>query len=116
LNIKLLKILDIIENKIYKDIESIKSNSHRSPAKGEESRGVGRHHHHPTRHSTTRTYSSLIIYPIINHKKTSKVNELQEEIKKIKPPTFDSEHKKDEDEKTWLLSMRRYFQLHNYSS
>jgi hypothetical protein len=35
---------------------------------------------------------------------------------KIKPPTFDGEHKKDEDVETWLLSMRKYFQLHNYSS
>jgi hypothetical protein len=32
----------------------------------------------------------------------------------IKPPTFDGEHKKDEDEETWLLGMIIYFQLHNY--
>jgi hypothetical protein len=37
-------------------------------------------------------------------------------MKKIEPPTFDGEQKKDEDEETWLLSMRKYFQLHNYSS
>jgi hypothetical protein len=37
-------------------------------------------------------------------------------MNKIKPPTFDGEHKKDEDAKTWLLGMRKYFQLHNYSS
>jgi N-glycosylase/DNA lyase len=37
-------------------------------------------------------------------------------MKKIKPPTFDGEHKKDEDAKTRLLGMRKYFQLHNYSS
>jgi hypothetical protein len=37
-------------------------------------------------------------------------------MKKIKPPTFDGEHKKDEDAETWLLGMRKYFQLHNYSS
>ena len=33
-----------------------------------------------------------------------------------KPYTFDGEHKKDEDAETWLLCMRKYFQLHNYSS
>jgi hypothetical protein len=44
------------------------------------------------------------------------VDELQGEMNKIKPPTFDGEHKKDEDAETWLLGMRRYFQLHNYSS
>jgi hypothetical protein len=37
-------------------------------------------------------------------------------MNKIKPPTFDGEHKKDEDAETWMLGMRKYFQLHNYSS
>jgi hypothetical protein len=37
-------------------------------------------------------------------------------MNKIKPPNFDGEHNKDEDEETWLLNMRKYFQLHNYSS
>jgi hypothetical protein len=37
-------------------------------------------------------------------------------MNKIKPPTFDGEHKKDEDAETWMLIMRKYFQLHNYSS
>jgi hypothetical protein len=36
-------------------------------------------------------------------------------MNKIKPPTFDGEHKKDEDVETWMLGMRKYFQLHNYS-
>jgi hypothetical protein len=37
-------------------------------------------------------------------------------MNKIKPPTFDGEHKKDEYAETWLLGMRKYFQLHNYST
>jgi hypothetical protein len=37
-------------------------------------------------------------------------------MNKIKLPTFDGEHKKDEDAETWLLGLRNYFQLHNYSS
>jgi N-glycosylase/DNA lyase len=44
------------------------------------------------------------------------VDELRGEMNKIKPPTFDGEHKKDEDAETWLLGMRNYFQFHNYSS
>ena len=44
------------------------------------------------------------------------MDELKGEMKKIKPPTFDGEHKKDEDVETWMLGMRKYFQLHNYSS
>jgi hypothetical protein len=42
------------------------------------------------------------------------VDELRGEMNKIKPPTFDGKHNKDEDAKTWLLAMRKYFQLHNY--
>jgi hypothetical protein len=38
------------------------------------------------------------------------------EMNKIKPPTFEGEHKKDEDVETWLLGMKKYFQLPNYSS
>ena len=44
------------------------------------------------------------------------MDELKGETNKIKPPTFDGEHKKDEDVETWLLGMRRYFQLQNYFS
>jgi hypothetical protein len=44
------------------------------------------------------------------------VHELQGEMNKIKPPTFDGEDKKDEDAETSLLGMGKYFQLHNYSA
>jgi hypothetical protein len=44
------------------------------------------------------------------------VDELKGEMNKIKPPTFYGEHKKDQDIDTWLLGMRKYFQLQNYSS
>jgi hypothetical protein len=37
-------------------------------------------------------------------------------MNKMKPPTFDGEKNKDEDVETWMLGMRKYFQLHNYSS
>jgi hypothetical protein len=44
------------------------------------------------------------------------VYELHGEMNKIKPPTFDGEHKKDEGAETWLLGNKKYFQLHNYSA
>jgi len=44
------------------------------------------------------------------------VDELRGQMNKIKLPTFYGEHKKDEDFETWLLGMRKYFQLHSYSS
>jgi hypothetical protein len=44
------------------------------------------------------------------------VDELKGEMNKIKPPTFEGEHKKEEDAEAWLFGMRKYFQLQNYSS
>ena len=44
------------------------------------------------------------------------MDELKGEMNKINPPTFDGEHQKEEDAETWILSMRKYFQLQNYSS
>jgi hypothetical protein len=41
---------------------------------------------------------------------------LQGEIKKIKPPTFNGEHRKGEEVDAWLLEMNKYFQLHDYPS
>jgi hypothetical protein len=43
-------------------------------------------------------------------------NHLQGELRKLKPPNFDGENKKGEEVEAWLLEIRKYFQLHNYSS
>jgi hypothetical protein len=32
----------------------------------------------------------------------------------IKPPNFNGEHMKGEEEEAWLLEMKKYFQLHDY--
>jgi hypothetical protein len=115
-NMKLMQSLNIIENKLDKESGSSKSGSHRSPDEKRRTRSVSRHHHHSPRHSNRRTHSSSSPSPVRKHKKRSGVDELRGEMNKIKPPTFDGEHKKDEDAETWLLGMRKYFQLHNYSS
>jgi hypothetical protein len=78
-------------------------------------RSVSRHHHHSPRHSNKRAGNNSSPSPVRRHKRSG-VDELRGEMNKIKPPTFDGEHKKDEDAETWLLGMRKYFQLHNYSS
>jgi hypothetical protein len=38
-----------------------------------------------------------------------------EEFKKAKPPTFDGEIKKGEDEAFWLLGLKKYLRVHDYS-
>jgi hypothetical protein len=39
-----------------------------------------------------------------------------EEFKKSKPPTFDGEFKKGEEEEVWLFGLKKYFRFHDYSN
>jgi hypothetical protein len=80
-----------------KETESSKSRSHTTHARRGESEGVGKHHHHSPRHSVRREHNSPSLSPIRRHKRRSWVDELQGEMNKRKPPTFDGEHKEDED-------------------
>ena len=41
--------------------------------------------------------------------------EISGEFKKIKPPMFNGEIYKGEEEKAWLSSMKNNFQIYNYS-
>jgi hypothetical protein len=53
LNLKLMKSLERIENKLDKERESSKTGSHQT-FEGRISRSVGRHHHHSQGHSKRR--------------------------------------------------------------
>jgi hypothetical protein len=48
-------------------------------------------------------------------KKRHSQSSLTEEFKKAKPPTFDGEIKKGEEVEAWLLGLKKYFWVHNYS-
>jgi hypothetical protein len=111
----LIQSLERIENKLDKKSDSSKSGSHRSPDEKRKSKSVGRHYHHSQGHSKRRAHNSSSPSPTRKHM-ISGVDELKGEMNKIKPPTFDGEQKKEEYVETWLLRMRKYFQLHNYSS
>jgi hypothetical protein len=108
-NTKMLQSLNRIEKKMDKETDSSESRSRRSNAERKESRSVSRHHHHSPRNSTRRAYNSLSISLVTKHKRRYGVDELQGEMNTIKPPIFDGEHKKDDDAKTWLLGLRKYF-------
>jgi hypothetical protein len=111
----LLQRLNIIEKQLYKESGSSKSGSHRTLDDKRRARSVSRHRHHSPKHSNKRSQKISSPSPVRKHNRSG-VDELRGEMNKIKPPTFDGQHKKDEDAKTWLLGMRKYFQLHNYSS
>jgi hypothetical protein len=101
-NLKLMRSLERIERKLDKESDSSKS------------RSISRHHRHSPKYSKRRAHSSSSPSPTRKHRRSG-VDELKGEMNKIKPPTFDGEHKKEEDVETWLLGMRKYFQLQNYS-
>jgi hypothetical protein len=44
------------------------------------------------------------------------VDHLEGEFKKIKPSTFDGESRTGEEAEAWLLDIKKYFQIYNYSS
>jgi hypothetical protein len=112
---KLLEGLNRIEKKLVKESNSSRSESHKSSEEKREVESASRHHHHPHRHSHKRAGNNSSLSPVRRYKRSG-VDELRGEMNKIKPPTFDGKHNKDEDVETWLLGMRKYFQLHNYSS
>jgi hypothetical protein len=109
-NIKLIQSLERIEKKLYKGSDSSKSGSHKLPDDKRKSRSVGRQHNHSQGHSKRRVHSSSSPSPTRKHRRSG-VDELKGEMNKIKPPTFDGEHQKEEYVETWLLGMRKYFQL-----
>jgi hypothetical protein len=91
--------LNRIENKLDKESGSNKSRSHRSPDEKRRAGSVSRNHHHSLRPSNKISHRSSSPSPFSKNKSCG-VDELRGEMNKIKPPTFDGEHKKDEDAET----------------
>jgi hypothetical protein len=115
LNLKFLKSLERIEKKLEKGRDSSTTGSRRTHGRRSRSRSGSRHLSHSQRHSDSKTHSSSSPSPTRKHRRSGK-EELKGEMNKIKPPTFNGEHKKEEDAETWLLGMKKYFQLQNYSA
>jgi hypothetical protein len=95
-NMKLMQSFNRIENKLDKESGSSKSGSHRSLDEKRRTISVSKHHRHSPRYSNKREHNSSSPSLVRKHKRYG-VDELRGEMNKIKPPTFDGEHKKDED-------------------
>jgi hypothetical protein len=106
-SLKLMRSLEMIERKLDKESDFNKSGSCRSLDEKRKSRSVGRHGHHSQGHSKRRAHSSSSPSPTRKRGRFG-VDELKGEMNNIKPPMFDGEHKKEEDDETWLLGMRKY--------
>jgi ribosome-binding ATPase YchF (GTP1/OBG family) len=112
---KLMWILERIKKNLDKESESSQSGSHRFPDEEIRSKIDNRHHQHSQKNSHTREHTKSSPSPVNKHT-SSGVDELKGEMNMIKFPTFFAKNQKDEEVETWLIGMRRYFQLHNYSS
>jgi hypothetical protein len=115
LNLRFMQSLERIEKKLEKGRDSSTTESRRTHGERRRSRNGSRHHSRSQRCSGSKTHSSSSPSPTRKHQKSGR-EELKGEMNKIKPPTFDGEHKKEEDAETWLLGMKKYFQLQNYST
>jgi hypothetical protein len=113
LNLKLFKSLERIEKKLEKGRDSSTTKSCRTHGRRSRSSSGSRHLSHSQRHSDRKTHSSSSPSPTRKHRKSGR-EELKGEMNKIKPPTFNREHKKEEYVETWLLGMKKYFQLQDY--
>jgi hypothetical protein len=56
------------------------------------------------------------VFPIRHQIRKQEADSLQGELRKFKPPSFGDEREREDDGEAWFLGLRRYFQLHNYSS
>jgi hypothetical protein len=108
LNLRFLQSLERIEKKLEKGRDSSTTESCKTHGRRSRSRSGSRHHSFSERLSGSKTHNSSSPSPTRKHQKSGK-EELKGEMNKIKPPTFDKEHKKEEDAETWLLGMKKYF-------
>ena len=94
-NLKMLKNLERMERKLEKRSGSRKTESRRNHGRRSRSRSGIRHHSRSQKHSDRETHSSSSPSPTRKHQKSGR-EELKGEMNKIKPPTFNGEHKKGE--------------------
>jgi hypothetical protein len=130
---EILQRLNMLQNQVNKDSGTRQETSarqvevSRSHDKSDDhggsiqSRSVSRHQHcHSPGNLTRREYvcsrskSSPSISLVRHQRRIHGSKKLQGEVRKIKPPSFDGENKKEEDAEAWLLGMRKYFKLHDY--
>jgi hypothetical protein len=80
------------------------------------------HRSHSLPYSTRRYYASedSMSIPEVSHvrhqRRRHEVDNLKGELRKLKPLSFDGEREREDNAEAWLVVLKRYFQLHNYSS
>ena len=111
-----------IQEQIMNDLKSLKT-IQRSTEKNHKRgyvryRSSSRRPYHSERkkgYVSSSIESSPERYPVRYKKRRFTRDELVGELRRIKPPTFDGEVKQGEDAESWLLGLRNFFQLHQYT-
>jgi hypothetical protein len=56
------------------------------------------------------------VSPVRHQRRKKEVDSFQGELRNLKRPSFEGEREREDDVEAWLLGLKRYFHLHNYSS
>ena len=80
------------------------------------SRSASIHHGHDSPPYLERNFnasddpkSSAEMSLVKHQRRKQEVDSLKGDMRKLKPPSFDSEREREDDVKAWLLGLRRYF-------
>jgi len=117
-NERIIHIQEQIMNDL-KSLNTIQRSAKKSHKRGYvRSRSSSRRPHHSKRkkgYASSSTENSPERSPLRYKKRRFTRDELVGELRRIKPPTFDGEVKQGEDVEAWLLGLRKFFQLHQYT-
>ena len=72
------------------------------------------HHSFGSHHGNKKLEMQHDVFPREHQKRNTEGNALQDELRKLRPPTFDGENNGEVAE-LWLQEMKKYISLHDYS-
>jgi hypothetical protein len=121
INARVLQILNQLQRKTRNVSEQGEEGIFHGRSSYSRSASITHRHHSPpysARNFDASKYSvsSLEVSPIRHQRRRHEVDNLQGDLRKLNPPSFDGEKEREDDVEAWFLGLRRYFQLHNYSS
>ena len=66
-------------------------------------------------HLILKNLAGIQVLLLIKEKERDTIGHSRDKFKKAKPPTFDGEVKTGQEAESWLLGIKNYFQVHDYS-
>jgi hypothetical protein len=129
INSQVMQILNQLHMQVKNGSDSRQEEEGRYHERRDNYRGVGhsrsdrrthRHYSPPYLRRKFYAYEDSIsnpeVSPIRHQRRRYELDNLQGELRNLKPPSFDGERERENDSKYWFLGIKKYFQLHKYSS